>query len=161
ITVESKEGKGSVFSLYLPGVETAAEQYIQGDDSVQQEGRVLVMDDEDIIRDVSGEMLKLLGFEVDFALDGVEAIKLYKEAKESGAPYRVVIMDLTIPNGMDGKEAIGELIRFDPDAKVVVSSGYSRDPIMANFTEHGFSAVLVKPYRFDEFSRVVLSVVDE
>jgi PAS domain S-box-containing protein len=161
ITVESKVAKGSVFSLYLPGMEIVAEQHKQGVDRVRQEGRVLVMDDEDIIRDVSGEMLKLLGFEVDFALDGVEAIKLYKAAKESGVPYRAVIMDLTIPNGMDGKEAIGELIRFDPDAKVVVSSGYSRDPIMANFTEHGFSAVLVKPYRFDEFSRVVLSVVGE
>jgi CheY-like chemotaxis protein len=138
-----------------------AEQSKQGEDRVQEEGRVLVMDDEDIIRDVSGEMLKLLGFEADFALDGKEAIELYKVAHESGTPYRAVIMDLTIPNGMDGKEAIGELISFDPDARVVVSSGYSRDPIMANFKEHGFSAVLVKPYRFDEFSRVVKSVISQ
>ncbi len=159
VTVESKLNEGSVFSIYLPAVEPASHETISRDDKVELRGKVLVMDDEDIIRDASGEMLQMIGLEADFALDGMEAIEMYKASKEAGTPYIAVIMDLTIPNGLGGKEAMERLVKIDPNARVVVSSGYSGDPIMENFKAYGFSAVLIKPYKFDEFSRVVKSVI--
>ncbi len=92
----------------------------------------MVMDDEDIIRDVAGEMLKSLGYEVEFSKDGTELIDQYKKAKESGKPFDAVVMGLTIPGGMGGQEAIKELIKIDPDVKVIVSIGFSNDLIMAD-----------------------------
>ena len=117
------------------------------------------MDDEEIIRDVSGEMLTSLGYEVNFATDGNEAIELYRKAKESGEPFDVVIMDLTIPGGMGGKEAIKKLLELDPGAKVIVSSGYSNDPVMSGYKEYGFRGVIAKPYKLVELSAKVHKVI--
>ncbi len=85
---------------------------------------------------------------------------LYKKAKEAGKPFDVVIMDLTIQGGMGGKEAIKELLGIDPEAKVIVSSGFSNDPIMANFMEYGFKGVVSKPYKFEDLSEVVHKVTN-
>jgi PAS domain S-box-containing protein len=156
ISVESKMGSGTIFSIYLPACqkEQLESNYLQGGGD-KMKGKVLVMDDEAVVRDVSGEMLELLGYGVEFALDGMEALKKYKEAMDTGEPFRMVIMDLTVPGGMGGKETITELLAMDPDAKAIVSSGYSRDPVMANFKEYGFKGIIAKPYTMKEF-RVVL-----
>jgi CheY-like chemotaxis protein len=108
------------------------------------------MDDDELIRETVGVLLDLLGYEVGFAADGDRALDMYRKARESGAPYDVVIMDLTIPGGKGGGVTIRELLAFDPSAKAIVSSGYSNDAIMSNFAQNGFAGVVVKPYTMDE-----------
>jgi len=99
-----------------------------------------------MILNLATEMLETRSYNVETAIDGNDAIVKYTEASKKGTPFDVVIMDLTIPGGMGGKEAVQELLAFDPDAKVIVSSGYSSDPIMANYKEYGFQGILSKPY---------------
>ena len=120
--------------------------------------KVLVMDDEEMVRMVVGEMLSASGYLVDYARDGEEAIALYAKAKMSEDPFSVVIMDLTVPGGMGGKEAIEKLREIDSGVVAVVSSGYSDDPVMANFREHGFHAVIAKPYRVNDLQRTLQSL---
>src|SRR5206468_2899010 len=106
------------------------------------QGRVLVMDDEPDILSFSHVVLKRLGYDAELARDGVEALRRYREAAEAGKPFSAVIMDLTIPGGMGGKEAIKRLLEFDPQARAIVSSGYSNDPVMAEFQKHRFRSVV-------------------
>src|SRR5581483_4778982 len=100
-------------------------------------------------------MLELLGYEVALARDGAQAISLYQEARADGRPFSAVIMDLVIPGGMGGKEAAQRLLRIDPGARLVVASGYSQDPVMSSFAEHGFAAVLAKPFDMDRLGDVL------
>jgi len=118
-------------------------------------GRVLVMDDEDFIKDVMGSMLELLDYEVDFANDGAQALSMYQEALEKDVRFDAVIMDLTIPGGKGGKETIQDLLKIDANAKAIVSSGYSNDIIMSNFKDFGFSAVIAKPFQIEDLRRVL------
>lgn len=118
-------------------------------------GKVLLMDDEQIILDVTHEVLKFLGYEVMFARDGAAAIEIYKAAKSSGAPFDVVILDLSVPDGMGGKEAIGGLKAFDPAVKAVVSSGYSNDPVVQEFERYGFCGKLTKPYKINDMKAIL------
>ena len=156
ITVESEVGTGTIFYIYLPAsLEKAPKSEWQSEVKlVFGKGRVLVMDDEEVVRDVAGKMLEYLGYEVEFAKDGREAINLYREAKRSRIPFDVVILDLTVPGGMGGEESIKKLIEIDPEIKAIVSSGYSNDLIMANFKEYGFAGVVSKPYKIQELSVV-------
>ncbi len=108
--------------------------------------RILVMDDEENVRDVACELLSLVGYSTTSAMDGAEAVNLYIEARESGRPYSAVMLDLVVPGGMGGKEALLKLMDFDPEVKAIVSSGYSNDPIMSHFRDYGFSGVIAKPY---------------
>ena len=117
------------------------------------------MDDEEIVRAVAEAILTELGYEVAFAGDGIATIEAYKLAKESGNPFDAVILDLTIPGGMGGKDTIKKLLEVDPAVKAIVSSGYSNDPIMSEFTQYGFKAVMAKPYRVAELSRIMHQVV--
>ncbi len=161
ITVQSEPALGTTFTFYLP----ASSKPIVEKEAKQQElfsggGRVLVMDDELIIRESLGELLGELGYEAEFASDGKQAVASYKNAFSSGRPFDSVIMDLTIPGGMGGKEVIKELLVFDPEVTAIVSSGYSKDPVMANYQEYGFSAVLAKPLRLEEVARVVNDTVN-
>ena len=163
IAVDSKLGVGTKFYIYLPALEKEA---LAGEKKKEKElmtgkGKILVMDDEDIVRDVSGAMIRHIGYEVSFAEDGDKAIELYRKAKESGNPFDVVILDLTIPGGMGGEKAIGKLIKIDPGIKAIVSSGYSDDPVMSSYREYGFSGVLLKPYIIQEISEVLHNVIYE
>lgn len=159
ISVQSERNKGTSFVILLPAsAEPAALADINtpmiatADPGV---GSVLIMDDEDMIRDMASEMLKELGYQVTSCADGDEAIALYKEAKEAGNPFSAVIMDLTIPGGMGGKEAAERILELDPSASLIVSSGYSNDPVVSDFTSHGFCATVLKPYSLSELARVL------
>lgn len=117
------------------------------------------MDDEKHIRDLAAEMLYSIGYRVTTTIDGNEALDLYKEAMDSGQSYDAVIIDLTIPGGMGGKETIRNLLKIDPEAKAIVSSGYSNDPIMADSREYGFKGVIAKPYKVKQLSKVLHEVI--
>ena len=117
------------------------------------------MDDEEFIRDLAIQMLTKIGFEVSVANDGGRAIEMYRQAQKSGEPFDTVIMDLTVPGGMGGKEAIQKLKILDPNVKALVSSGYSNDPIMSNFRDYGFQGVVKKPYRIQDMSDALRSVI--
>jgi PAS domain S-box-containing protein len=145
ITVESRLGVGSTFHIYLP----ASEKALPEKDQVRLitgQGKILVMDDEASLRKTVGKMLENLGYEAELAKDGAEAIRMYKEAKESGNPYDAVILDLTIPGAMGGKDTIKQLREIDPEIKAIVSSGYSDDPVMATFKKYGFKGIMPKPF---------------
>jgi len=105
------------------------------------------------------EMLELMGYEVEVAKDGAEALQRYMASKRGGNPFSAVIMDLTVPEGMGGKEAIRRLREMDPNVKAIVSSGYSYDPVMASFREFGFSGVIPKPYVMEDLGRVLDEVI--
>jgi CheY-like chemotaxis protein len=119
------------------------------------------MDDDEILRDFTSRTLTKIGYDVVLSSDGVEAIQQYREAKDSGRPFDAVLMDLTVPGGMGGKETIRKLLEIDPDIKAIVSSGYSNDPIMANYGEYGFKGVVAKPYTLGELTLVIRTVMGE
>ena len=160
IAVESKLGAGSNFSIYLPALKTQVPEEKEAENRpITGKGKIMVMDDEEVIRDSLGEILTFLGYEVGFARDGEEAITIYKKAKDTGQSFDAVILDLTIRGGMGGKETIGKLIEIDPKVKAIVSSGYSTDPVMADFKNYGFSGVVAKPYDIKELSEALDSVI--
>lgn len=160
ISVESQVGEGATFMVYLPagGKAIAAEKKVEGQPS-RGAGRILVMDDEESVRNVAGALLNHLGYQVEVAADGLEALHRYESAKKSGRSFDAVIMDLTVPGGMGGTEAVAHLIEFDPDARVIVSSGYANDPILAAYQDYGFSGVIAKPYQVAELAAVLKKVL--
>ncbi len=117
------------------------------------------MDDDDMVRQVLGKMLTKLNYEVQFARHGEEAISLFERAMGDGQPFRAVILDLTIPGGMGGKDAVRVMRRLNPSVKALVSSGYSDDPVMADFNNYGFDGVLVKPYKLQQLSQLLAEVL--
>jgi len=160
LTVESNLGEGATFHFYLPAIP----EYQLSDDEPNEplykgKGKVLVMDDEDAILTVIENFLTISGYDVELAKDGAEALEIYKNAKDKEDPFRIVIMDLTVQGGMGGKETIQKLKKVDPHVKAIVSSGYSNDPIMANYKEYGFSGVIAKPYKMKELSRVLHDIL--
>ena len=160
IEVESTVGQGTTFRVYIPASDAAPAKTLERlavkkDLACQNNARVLVMDDQDAVLDVTCDILHELGYEVGMARDGNEALQQYRASMENGRKYDLVIMDLTIPQGMGGKEAIKRLLEIDPHARAVVSSGYSEDSIMANYKEYGFIGVLPKPFRMDDLVNAV------
>ena len=151
IEVQSEVDKGSTFTIYLPAAEgtAMAPETVALISRAARKGKILVMDDEEIVRNVAEEMIKALGHEVQCAVEGKMAIEMVRQAKESGNPFDVVILDLTVKGGMGGEDAVGKLAEIDPGVVAVVSSGYSDNTVVANFREHGFSAFLNKPYKID------------
>lgn len=164
ITVESEVGTGSTFYIYLPAaqkkVSPKADVDVIEKPSEGSGERILVMDDDENIRFLLSEILTSYGYMTESACDGAQAIELYKKAHESTNQFDLVILDLTIPAGIGGKETIKELIKIDPDVKGIVSSGYSNDAIMANYRQYGFSGVISKPYRPDDLVRIVQDVLN-
>jgi PAS domain S-box-containing protein len=148
----SEPGEGAAFYVYLPASDklTGFNGKKNEMKSYSLKGRVLLMDDEDIIRKTAGEMLSFMGLEADSAADGTEALGMFIRAAESGNPYDLVIMDLTVPGGQGGKEAIKRFREIDPLIKVIASSGYSNDPIMSDYRRYGFSGIIGKPYKVDD-----------
>jgi PAS domain S-box-containing protein len=156
VGVESKVGAGSVFTIYLPVSEDGG--------GMQPEvaapwpsaaGRVLIMDDEEIVREVMITMVNQLGYEALAARDGQEMLAMYAQAAESGKPVDVVILDLTIPGGMGGKEAMKKLLHGYPQARAVVASGYYNDPVMADCASYGFKAAVAKPFQPEELGQAL------
>jgi CheY-like chemotaxis protein len=125
-----------------------------------RKGRILLMDDEDIVRNIAGDMLRSLGHEVELAEDGKEAIDKYRKSVRSGKKFDIVIMDLTIRGGMGGGKAIKELLAIDPDIKAIVSSGYSDDVVMSEYATLGFKARLSKPYKLEDLRDALSSLMD-
>ncbi|HEY0947811.1 MAG TPA: PAS domain S-box protein [Opitutaceae bacterium] len=161
IEVESEPGRGTTFRIWLPAVPGERTKPVEpAETQAQLSGRVLFMDDEDTIRSMAHTLLTRLGFEVTTVADGAEAVRAYGEARAAGRPYQVVIMDLTVPGGMGGKEAMHELRKLDPDVRAIVSSGYSSDPVMANYQAHGFHGMVAKPYRVSDLAKALRSVLD-
>ncbi|HSE83315.1 MAG TPA: response regulator [Thermodesulfobacteriota bacterium] len=163
VEVESQLQVGSKFYIYLPAIseEQTRKEEEKKAKVIKGNGKVLIMDDEELIRDVAGEMLGQLGYEVEFAKNGSEAIELYTSAMESSKSFNLVIMDLTIPGGMGGKETIEKLKEIDPKIKAIVSSGYFNDPVMAEYKNYGFKGVVTKPYKIEEFSKTVYEVINQ
>ena len=148
ILLESVLNEGSTFHIYLPATKKALKgaNKLTVDESGQAGGKVLIMDDEEIIRKMLKNMLGMAGYTVELSSDGAEALEKYEQAKEARDPFNAVIMDLTIPGGMGGREAVKKLLEIDPKATVIVSSGYATDPIMSDYKRYGFKAIIAKPY---------------
>lgn len=164
VDVGSQEGAGATFNIYLPASDGKAskekpEKSQKKATPVIGKGRILVMDDEKMIRHLAGEILSYLGYKVSFSKDGAKAIEMYKDAMESGEPFDAVVLDLTVRGGMGGKEAMRKLMEIDPHVTGVVSSGYSDDSVMTDFEKYGFKGVVAKPYSVHEVSVVLDEVI--
>lgn len=160
ILVESTPGQGTTFTLFLPAL-THADLPAPADSPILPSGKgtVLVMDDDQDIQVLVAEMLSHMGYSTRSVYDGREAIDVYRRAMEQGGGFVGVIMDLTIPGGMGGKEAVVELLRLDPLAKVIATSGYVNDPVLLNHRDYGFHGFIAKPYQLLELNRVMNAVV--
>ena len=163
LEVESKLNTGTTFSIYLPALARILPIVVSPKEvaPVGEGLKILLMDDEVAILKTVGEMLEYMGHQVLLAFDGRKAIELYQQALDSGNPFDIIIMDLTVPGGMGGQEAITYLQKIDPYVKAIVSSGYANDPIMADYERFGFSGVVTKPYQIDELVEVFNRVVDK
>jgi CheY-like chemotaxis protein len=160
VSVASHLGGGTVFDVWLPATGRVADPQAERARPVfRGRGRVLVMDDERIVRNTASGMLQTLGFEVLTASDGADAVALYGAERRAGRPIAAVLMDLTVPGGMGGVEALRALKAIDPAVRGVATSGYSTDPVMADRGAYGFAGVLPKPYTFDDLARVMAEVL--
>jgi PAS domain S-box-containing protein len=156
IHVASEAGRGSTFSVYLPATaESPAAPASREVTGPTRKGRILLMDDEALVRAIATEMIKALGHEVECCTHGEECISKYLEARQQGTPFDVVILDLTIRGGMGGAEAVRRLLEIERQVKAVVSSGYADDSIIADYRSHGFSATLSKPYDIKALSNTL------
>ncbi|MFH1148496.1 MAG: PAS domain S-box protein [Pseudomonadota bacterium] len=162
IDVETKPENGTTFHIFLPAAKGVVESRVEEDRHYglpSGEGKILLMDDDEAVRNVGGEILKHLGYKVGLAGNGAEAVKRYAEARESGQPFDVVILDLTIPGEMGGKETMEKLLKIDPAVRAIVCSGYSNDPIMTEYAKFGFRGVIAKPYEPEELGKTLCRII--
>jgi PAS domain S-box-containing protein len=160
IVMESRVGEGTTFSIYLPAaLEKIQEQEPASALTEVSSAKVLIMDDEEIIREVTGNLLRALGHECEFAEKGESAVAKFKAARDEGRPFDLVLLDLTIRGGMGGVETIRELLAIDPEVKAIVSSGYSDDAVLSDYQTWGFKMFLKKPYKLEELQRAVNSLL--
>ncbi|MGO9567220.1 MAG: ATP-binding protein [Desulfomonilaceae bacterium] len=160
LSVKSKVGVGTMFYFFLPAAVTkSVSTEVTLIEAVKGRGRILIMDDEEMIREMAGELVRELGYDVALATDGMEAVDIYKSALHEGRRFDAVILDLTVPGGMGGTQTLAKLSQIDPDVKAIVSSGYYGDSIMSDYAARGFKAVLPKPYDISRLSQVLAMVI--
>ena len=161
ITVSSKPGAGTEFSIFLPQSRTKSSIIPQKEPvrPMHGHGKIMIMDDDEMIRTLAEAMLTHLGYSYELTASGEEAVETYKKGLASGNQCDLIIMDLTIPGGMGGAQAIKAIRALNPDAKVLVSSGYSNDPIMAHYTDYGFCGAITKPYKIEDFNTAIQKVL--
>jgi two-component system cell cycle sensor histidine kinase/response regulator CckA len=161
IFAESVIDKGTQIHLLLPALELQhQEKKVYPGNKASVKNTILIMDDEVVIRSVAEKLLTHMGYKVTAVENGVQVIEEYTKGLKIGKKYDLVILDLTIPAGMGGKETVQKLLEIDPDVAAIVSSGYSNDPIMAKFSEYGFKGVITKPYSINEFHNAIQSVLN-
>ena len=161
ITVRSEIDVGTTFEFYLPASEEQAVTITEEEEELARgTGRILLMDDEETIHKTVGRMLRELGYEVDSVYDGDEALQVYKTSLEAGSPYALAILDLTIPGGMGGRKAVSRLREMHPEARVIVSSGYANNPVMAHYGDYGFCDRIGKPVAMAALADVVRRVLN-
>ncbi len=162
ITVYSELEKGTVFHIYIPAsLKDAEKTEIKLDNAHQGHGKILIMDDQESIMKMVGRILNQMGYETTFAIDGSQAVEMYKEAQSSEKSFDLVILDLTVPGGMGGLKTVTELLIIDPNVKAIVSSGYSNDPIMSNYEDYGFCGVVPKPYTKAQLAELLNKIFNE
>lgn len=161
ITVHSTPGQGTTFTIYLPADPDAVCNLEKKERKMSSSkgARVMVMDDDEMIRILVKAQLASLGHEAIITVDGEEAIQVYQEMEEQGTPVDLVIMDLTIPGGMGGQEAAHKLLQLAPDAKIIVASGYSNDQVLSHYRDYGFCAAVSKPFDLEELGEGINSVL--
>jgi PAS domain S-box-containing protein len=162
IVVQSEVGQGTLFSIYLPAAAPSADAITaqaKQENIAQKPSRIMVMDDDRMLRNLVQAQLRALGHEAILVSDGAEAVSTYQQLLESGNPVDFVIMDLTIPGGMGGKEAAQQLLLIDPAARLIVASGYSNDPVLAEYRDYGFRAAVAKPFNLQELRRAIAAAL--
>jgi len=160
IGVRSRPGVGTTMIFHLPACDPVGSSAgLQAEQLVRASGRILVMDDDKAVARVLGRMLERLGYTVVIVSDGLQALDAWVAARENGTPFAAVFMDLTIPGGMGGKQAVRQLRELDSNALCIVSSGYANDPILSEWWQHGFVGVLPKPYRLEDVSAVLRRIL--
>jgi len=162
VTVSSKTGEGSAFTLLIPAVKAQTKEISDKEPVIPSpmgHGKILVMDDEEMIRHLAVSMLKTLGYRAESCADGREAVARHAAALERGAPYDAILLDLTVPGGMGGKEAAQLIHERDPEVAMIVSSGYSSDTVIADYQDHGFSGAVIKPYTMQRMAAELARVL--
>jgi PAS domain S-box-containing protein len=160
ITVQSEPGVGTTFHLLLP----ASRKPLQPEKAsvpagVLRHERILVMDDEEVVRKLVRRLLQQMGYEVELVEDGQRAVGAYESAKGQGRPFDAVILDLTVRAGVGGKETIRELLKIDRAVKAIVMSGYANDPVVLEPERYGFKGVLTKPFDRQSLWKVLARVL--
>ena len=159
IDIASQQNIGTTVSIYLPAtVKQIVPQESKPPTVFPLNKKILLMDDEEMLRNVVGNLLEALGYEVELACDGEEAIQIYVKAQQTGSPFAAVILDLTVKGGMGGKETIKRLIEFDPNVRAIVVSGYANDPIMSNCETYGFLVALQKPFQLKDLRETLRNI---
>ena len=159
IAVESEMGTGTTVTVLLPATEKEIAEEEQAVRIQKGTGKILLMDDERMIREVAGELLKYIGYDVECVKNGEEAVVAYKDAMESGKEFNAVIVDLTVVGGMDGEKTMQKLLEIDPNVKGIVSSGYSNSPVMGNPGKYGFIASIAKPFRGEKLAQLLNEIL--
>ncbi|MDD5312953.1 MAG: PAS domain S-box protein [Dehalococcoidia bacterium] len=161
ITVESVQHKGTTVHIYLPASTAKEEAAESRAGAPASPVRILIVDDEVVVRNEGARMLRRLGYhKVEFAADGTEALQKYNQAIRVGSPFRVVILDLSIPGSMGGKETIKALLKVDPEASIIVSSGYFDEPLISNFRRYGIKGALSKPFKLEELRMILQEILE-
>jgi two-component system, cell cycle sensor histidine kinase and response regulator CckA len=161
LLAESEPGRGTSMHIYLPACNSPKRREHGTEPAGEPEGpvRILVMDDEEVVREITARMLIGAGYEVGLARDGDEALRLFNRCMQEGNPFQVALLDLTVRGGMGGKEVIGKLLEIEPRLKALVSSGYPEDPVMIDFTDYGFCGAAMKPSTMDELVESIRKVL--
>ncbi len=159
LKVTSRPGDGSTFHIYLPAADKPVPPKNRDRINTRGSGKILVMDDDELVRNVLAEMLSVLGYQSELARDGEEAEKKYTEAMQTGEHYAAVILDLTVRGGMGGRQAMEKLKEIDPNVNAIVASGYSTDVVVEDYSRFGFSGYVTKPFELKTLSKVLSKTI--